>query len=131
MNTYIACSAILVIVYFLLAFNVTFTRVKTNIGIGSGSDLSGPLNKAVRAHGNAAEYIPIFLILFIYLNSVDAASWVKWVVIAVTVSRLLHPIGMLMSSDLTKPHPLRALGSIGTYIGGLALGIALAMHAAT
>ncbi|MGH8133895.1 MAG: MAPEG family protein [Steroidobacteraceae bacterium] len=131
MNTYLACSAVLVILYFLLAFNVSLTRRKTRTGIGSGPDPSGLLNRAVRAHGNAAEYIPIFVLLFVYFNSVGAAGWITWVTIAVTVCRVLHPIAIFMSPDLNKAYPLRFIGSLGTYLGGLALGVALAMHAAT
>ena len=130
-NTYLVCSAVLVVFYFLLAFNVSVTRGKTKTGIGFGSDSSGPLNKAVRAHGNAAEYVPIFVLLFLYFNSVGATGWIPWVAIAITVCRILHPIGIFMSSDLNKPHALRFIGSLGTYLGGLALGVAIAIRAAT
>ena len=54
------------LLYFALALNVSLTRQRTKTGIGTGSDLSGPLNKAVRAHGNAAEYVPVFVTLFLY-----------------------------------------------------------------
>ena len=90
MNAYLICSAILVIVYFLLALNVSMTRGRTKVGIG----------------------------------------WITWVVVAVTVCRVLHALGMLMSADFNgPPHPLRAIGALGTYIGGLALGVALLMRA--
>ncbi len=130
MNAYLVCSAILVILYFVLAFNVSLTRGRTKTGIGMGSEPSGPLVRAVRAHGNAAEFIPIFVTLFLYFLISGAGGWIVWVVIVVTVCRVLHAAGMLASRDFNKPpHPLRALGALGTYIGGIALGVALLLRA--
>ena len=129
MNIYLICSAILVIVYFLLAFNVSLTRGSTRIGIGSGDQPSGRLNKAIRAHGNAAEYIPIFVVLFLYFLTSGASGWITWVVVIVTICRVLHPVAMFMSPDLNKAYPLRFITSLGTYLGGLALGGALLMRA--
>jgi hypothetical protein len=129
MNTYLICSAILVLVYFLLAFNVSLTRGATKTGIGSGDHPSGRLNKAIRAHGNASEYIPIFVLLFLYFLSAGASGWITWVVIGVTICRILHPISMFMSPDLNKAYPPRFIASAGTYVGGLALGVALLMRA--
>jgi uncharacterized membrane protein YecN with MAPEG domain len=52
------------------------------------------------------------------------------VAIIVTVCRVLHALGMLMTQSFNRPpHPLRAVGALGTYVGGLMLGIALLMAA--
>jgi uncharacterized membrane protein YecN with MAPEG domain len=128
MNVYILCSAILVIFYFLLAFNVSMVRARTKVGIGPGDQLSGPLNRAIRAHGNASEFIPIFVLLFLYFNSVGAGGWIEWVVIAVTLCRVFHAFGMFLSPDLDKAYHLRFIGSLGTYLGGLAFGVALLLR---
>jgi uncharacterized protein len=130
MNAYLICSAILVLLYFALALNVSLTRQRTKTGIGTGTDLSGPLNKAVRAHGNAAEYVPIFVALFLYFLMSGAGGWITWVVVIVTICRVSHAMGMLMTPSFNAPpHPLRALGALGTYLGGFALGVALLMRA--
>lgn len=50
MNVYLICSGILVIVYFLLANNVSVTRVRTKVGFGTDDDPTSPLNRAIRAH---------------------------------------------------------------------------------
>jgi uncharacterized membrane protein YecN with MAPEG domain len=34
------------------------------------------LNKAIRAHGNASEYIPLFIVLFLYFSISGASIWV-------------------------------------------------------
>jgi hypothetical protein len=129
MNTYLICSAVLVLLYFLLAFNVSLTRGSLKIGIGTDSP-SGKLNKAIRAHGNSSEYIPIFVLLFLYFNAIAAGGWITWVVIAATVFRVLHPIAILLSPDLNKAYAPRFIASLGTYLCGLALGVALLTCAA-
>lgn len=127
MNAFLICSAILVLAYFLLAFNVSLARGRSKMGIGTDSP-SGRLNRAIRAHGNASEYIPIFVILFLYFLSSGASGWITSVAIGVTVCRVLHPISIFLSPDLNKAYPLRFIASLGTYLGGLALGVALLMR---
>jgi uncharacterized protein len=128
--TYLICTGLLVILYFALALNVSRVRGKTKMGIGVGDDPSGPLNKAVRAHGNAAEYIPIFVALFLYLLVSGAGGWIRWVAVIVTACRVLHAMGMLMTQSFNAPpHPLRSIGTFGTYAGGFIFGVALLMRA--
>ena len=129
MNAYLLCSAILVIVYFLLANNVSRVRVSSKVGFGAGDEPAGALNRAIRAHGNSAEYTPIFLVLFLYFLSTGASGWITWTVVAVTVCRVLHPIAIFMAPDLNGVYPPRFVAAVGTYLGGLALGVALLMRA--
>jgi uncharacterized protein len=130
MLIYLVCSGVLVLLYFALALNVSRLRGKTKTGIGTGADPSGPLNKAVRAHGNAAEFVPLFVALFLYFSVTAPSGWISWVVVLVTVARVLHAVGMLLTSTFdAPPHPLRGIGALGTYLGGLALGVALLLRA--
>ena len=127
---YLICTGVLVLLYFALALNVSRMRGKTKTGIGAGDDPSVPLNKAVRAHGNAAEYIPIFVALFLYLLLSGTGGWLEWVAVIITVSRILQAMGLLMTTTFNAPpHPLRAIGSLGTYIGGFILGTMLIVRA--
>src|SRR5262245_34988617 len=127
---YLVCSGILVILFAFLSLQVSMTRGRTQTGIGPGDDPSGPLSKAVRAQGNAAEYIPLFVALFLYFMTSVAGAWITWVVVIVTICRVRHAAGMLMTRSFNaKPHPLRAIGALGTYVGAIALGIALLMRA--
>lgn len=127
---YLVCSGVLLILYVALAANVTRLRMKTRTGVGTGDDPSGPLNKAVRAHGNAAEFVPIFVAVFLYFSLTAPGGWIAWVAVIVTVARVCHAAGMLMTSSFSgPPHPLRGIGALGTYVGGLLLGVALLMRA--
>jgi uncharacterized membrane protein YecN with MAPEG domain len=129
MFVYLVCSGVLVIFYFALGLNVSRLRGKTRTGIGAGDDPSGPLNKAVRAHGNAAENVPIFLALFLYFSLTAPSGWIPWVVVLVTVARFLHAAGMLLTPSFAgPPHPLRAIGAVITTVGGFALGAALLLR---
>ena len=131
MKIILVCTAILVLLYFALALHVSLTRGRTKTGIGTGDDPDGPMSRAVRAHGNAAEYIPLFVALFVYLIFSAADGWfVVTTVVIITVARILHALGMLMTSTFrAKPHPLRALGALGTYFGGFALGVIILLRA--
>lgn len=129
MNIILLCSAILVIVYFLLANNVSRVRRTSHLGFGMADEPSGPLNRAIRAHGNSAEYTPIFLVLFFYFLSVGAGGWITWVVVVVTFCRVLHPISILIAPDLNAIYPPRFVAAVGTYLAGLVLGVALLMRA--
>ena len=131
MKIILVCTAVLVLFYFVLSLLVSMTRGRTKTGIGTGDDPDGPMSKAVRAHANAAEYIPLFVALFIFLllTGADGVFIVATVVI-ITVSRILHALGMFMTTTFrAKPHPLRALGALGTYFGGFALGVVILLRA--
>jgi uncharacterized protein len=129
MNVYLVCSGVLVVVYFLLANHVSYMRVQTNVVIGNDDLPSGRLNRAIRAHGNASEYIPLFVALFLYFLVSGASGWISWVVVGVTICRVLHPIAIFIAPDLNQRHFLRFIAAVGTYLGGIALGVALLLRA--
>ncbi len=127
METAIVCCVLLAILYFALSLTVSLTRAKQERGFGYDQDSSAWLSKVVRAHGNASEYIPLFILLIFVAGNEGAAPWGNWAYIAATASRYLHAAGMLSSSDLNKPNPLRFIGSLGTYLSGFALCVLIAM----
>ncbi|GAB3933604.1 hypothetical protein GCM10029976_041280 [Kribbella albertanoniae] len=61
----IICMASLGILLFLLGANVTRHRALRGSGNQAPTDPADPLLIAVRAHGNAAEYIPTLLVLLL------------------------------------------------------------------
>ncbi|MEM7006121.1 MAG: MAPEG family protein [Pseudomonadota bacterium] len=120
------CSASLIILTLLLAFWTSIQRgASSTIAYGVPLDPTSAMAKAQRAHGNAAEYAALLVALFLVVGFAyqgrDLGDLVTWTIIAVTVSRLLHAIGFLICATLEKPHVLKAVGAIVTYIGGLLL----------
>jgi hypothetical protein len=125
MDVAIVCSGLLGLLLFLLSANVSRMRARGRRGVGLDDDPTSALTKAVRAQGNAAEYIPMFVVLFLFLGARQPASWIVVAIILVTACRIAHALGMLLSANLDLPHPLRYAGAAGTYIGGIVLSLAL------
>jgi len=130
MATAVICVAAMALLIFLLGFWVSIQRGRTNVITGIQDDPTSGLNKAVRAHGNATEYVPILAVLTIYLGTQDVAGWVGWAMIVAAVSRYLVVIGFLTCKTLEKPHVLKAIGALGTYVAGIAMCVAAYMTVA-
>lgn len=126
--TIILCSAALIILTLLLAFWTSIQRgASKTIAYGAPLDPTSAMAKAQRAHGNAAEYAALLVALFLVVGFAyqgrDLGALVTYTIIAVTVSRLLHALGFLLCATLEKPHALKAIGALVTYIGGLLLAV--------
>ena len=114
-SIYAALAGLLLLV---LAWRVVAVRRRERIGLGDGQNRD--LERRIRIHANAVEYVPIALIL---LGLAERALGQPWYLVAMAVvlvvSRLIHPIGMARPS----PNAARVLGILGTWsvIGILAL----------
>ncbi len=123
MKTAVLCTGLLGILLFTLGLYVSGQRGRTN-QIGTvPRDPADPLYKAIRAHGNTAEYAPMLAVLMLYVGAHSPASWILWVMIIATACRYILALGMLVSPTLDKPHPLRFAGAAGTYACGIILSI--------
>ncbi|MEO7431664.1 MAG: MAPEG family protein [Dokdonella sp.] len=121
-STVVLCVALLVIFYGALSLNVSRVRRKRR------SDSTVPeaaLTKAIRAHGNAAEYIPLFVAGLLYLQSFGPSLFVVGLAVAVVACRIMHAAGMLLVPAVTERHPLRFIGALGTYFCLFAMGGAM------
>jgi uncharacterized membrane protein YecN with MAPEG domain len=108
-----------------LGLAVSLLRGKFDILIGHPDDPKHMMHRIVRAHGNTAEYAPFLAVLFLYLGAHQPAAWVVWVIGLTTLARVLIVIGLLTSGTLARVHPVRFIGAIGTYVGGMVLIAAL------
>jgi uncharacterized membrane protein YecN with MAPEG domain len=129
MTTAIICTAILAALLFLLGFNVSRQRGATAKAGGAQmpTDPASPLLIAIRAHGNAAEYIPILIVLFL-LVAARTHTWVAVpLIVGATAARLVHAYGMVTTPSLAAEAPLRLVGATGTYLFGIALAVAAAL----
>src|SRR6266700_2047093 len=88
---YIVLNAVIMIA---LAANVIRMRYRTRTRF---SDSSNPeMLRAIRAHGNNTEYVPIALILLLLAHSLGGGlPLIHAIGLSLTVGRILHGIGFL------------------------------------
>jgi uncharacterized membrane protein YecN with MAPEG domain len=129
MTTAIICTSVLGALVFLLGANVTRHRaLRGKSGAPQGStDPSDALFIAVRAHGNATEYVPTLVVLFLLVAWQSPGWWSATLIVAATASRLVHAYGMLSSKTLAKPTLPREIAAAGTYLFGVALAVTAAV----
>jgi uncharacterized membrane protein YecN with MAPEG domain len=86
-------AAALTIIFIKLSFTVIGLRRKNKVGLGSGG--IDDLERAIRAQGNFAEYVPFGIILIACLE-LNGAPW--WLValpgITLIIGRLIHAVGI-------------------------------------
>jgi hypothetical protein len=125
MTTALVCIALLGLLVFGLGFAVSMMRGRTDTVAGSSGDPSDPLHKLIRSHGNTTEYAAMLAILIFLVGSRSPETWALWCMGIATASRYSIAVGLIVCSTLERPHPLRFIGAIGTYLAGFALCAAL------
>lgn len=112
-------AGILALIVTALAINVTRHRAKLKISLGDGGNPQ--MLRMIRLHGNAAEYIPLALVLMlVYEINGGWAAALHIVGIALVAGRLLQSWGM-WSSD--KPGFGRGVGQTATWFSIAALAV--------
>lgn len=86
-------ASLLTIVFIKLSFAVIGLRRKNKVGLGSGGH--DDLERAIRAQGNFAEYVPFGIILIACLE-LNGAPW--WLIVipgaTLIIGRLIHAVGI-------------------------------------
>jgi hypothetical protein len=128
MTTAIICTAILAAMLLALGLNVSRMRGVTGKTGGSQfpDDPASGLLKAIRAHGNAAEYVPTLIVLFLLVGARSPAAAAIPLIAGATIARLVHAYGLLSSPSLATPTTSRLIGAVGTYLFGIGLAVAAA-----
>jgi uncharacterized membrane protein YecN with MAPEG domain len=110
-------AAVLTAVFIRLSFNVIGLRRKNKVGLGSGGNED--LERAIRAQGNFAEYVPFGLILLACLELNGAVWWLVAIPgVTLIIGRLIHAIGInTPPPDFSK----RVLGMKFTFLTLMAL----------
>lgn len=86
-------AATLTLIFIKLSFAVIGLRRKNKVGLGSGGH--DDLDRAIRAHGNFAEYVPLAMILIACLELNGAPWWLVAILgITLIVGRLIHAKGI-------------------------------------
>ena len=119
----IVCIALLGILLFVLGANVSRQRAIRGAGNQAPTDPTDRLLIAIRAHGNAAEYIPTMIVLLLVCSTLSDSWLVDVLAVASLVFRTTHAVGMLSAKSLAAHGPLRDVGAFGTYFTGIALGV--------
>ena len=104
-------AAVLTVIYIRLALAIIRLRKANLVSLGSGG--RDDLEKAIRAHGNFAEYVPFGLILLACLE-LNGATWylVAILGLGLVVGRVCHAHG------INRPTPdfrMRVLGMQFTF----------------
>jgi|ERR1700690_1258483 len=104
-------AALLAFLILILGMRVVVRRWRTKTGIGDGGDRG--LARAIRAHGNAIEYVPLALVLML-VAELDRAgpALLHGCGMALCAARVLHAIGLSRRSGVT---PERFAGTVGTF----------------
>lgn len=129
MTVAVICTAVLAALVFALGANVTRHRaIRGRTGAPQAStDPADRLLIAIRAHGNASEYVPTLIVLFLLAAWQAPGWWSTTLVLVATASRLVHAYGMLASTSLARPTAPREAAAAGTYLFGLALAVTTAV----
>jgi uncharacterized membrane protein YecN with MAPEG domain len=127
--TAIICTAVLAAMLFLLGVNVSRMRGVTTKAGGSQfpGDPASRLLIAIRAHGNAAEYIPVLIVLFLLVGARSPAAVAIPLITGATAARVLHAYGLLTAPSLAVTTKARLAGAAGTYLLGVGLAVAAAL----
>ena len=123
----IICTAVLGLLLFGLGLYVSLLRRSTRRSIGCETNPTDPLYRAIRAHGNTAEYAPFFAVLFLWFAIHPGPAWVTVLIVLATFARVSLVIGLLWGPSLDKPTPARFIGALLTYATGIGLAIRLGL----
>ena len=112
-------AALLGLIFVFLSIRTVKARGKARVSLGDGGDAN--LQKAIRAHGNFIEYVPITLLLLTFLE-MRAVSAYAIIVLAsfLFVGRCLHAIGMSREKMVSQ---FRVAGMVLTFISLLVTSI--------
>ncbi len=112
-------AGLLGLLYIVLGGFVVAQRRRARVGIGTGSDSA--LERAVRVHGNFAEYVPLFVLLMLIAELSGSASWLLHVLgAAFVLARLGHAFGLGRSSGTSAG---RLLGTLVTWVAIVVLAV--------
>jgi uncharacterized membrane protein YecN with MAPEG domain len=100
-------AALLGLLFTMLTLLVARARMRSRVNFGTGEDRL--LERAVRAHGNFAEFVPLVLLSIGLAEGLGLAAWAVHALGAtLLLARIGHAIGISREPDVTA---LRSLGA--------------------
>ncbi|KRA61743.1 glutathione S-transferase [Caulobacter sp. Root655] len=114
-------------VFLLLTLSLLVVRLRQKHKVAMGDEGIPELARAIRAFGNAAEYVPVGLAAIIVLALVDAPPLAVHVVgLILFAGRLIHAVGLSNSGGASIA---RSIGMICTWVAYVFGGVALLFYA--
>jgi uncharacterized membrane protein YecN with MAPEG domain len=111
----------------LLVLSLLVVRQRRKHKVALGDEGVPELAQAIRAFGNATEYVPAALIGIVVLALVQAPPLVIHVAgFGLFVGRVTHAVGLSASGGTSFP---RAIGIVLTWVAYVFLGVALLFYA--
>jgi len=111
----------------LLVLSVRVVRLRRKHAVALGHGDTPELERAVRAFGNATEYIPSALVALAVLALAGAPAALAHVIgLLLLAGRVAHAWGLSRSSGAS---PARALGVLATWLAYIAAAVALIFYA--
>lgn len=111
----------------LLVLGVLVSRQRRRHGVPIGDGGVPQLMRAIRAFGNATEYVPTAIAGLAILGTLSAPGILVHALGGLLfIGRLLHALGLSVSSAATWP---RAVGTLATWIAYLTAGTVLLFYA--
>jgi uncharacterized protein len=108
-------ASILTMVFLQLSFAVIRLRRKNKVGLGTGGH--DELERAIRAQGNFAEYVPMALILLFLFEFNGAPLWLVGILGAsLIIGRVMHAKGIQQPPPHFRDRIIGMRFTIGTLI---------------
>jgi uncharacterized membrane protein YecN with MAPEG domain len=104
-------AAVLSLMFIFLSVRTLRLRRRLKIPVGDTGNLE--MLRAVRAHGNFAEYVPLTLLLIYFVEQAQAQSWLVYSLgLMLTLGRVSHSYGV---SQLNENFTFRVFGMACTF----------------
>ncbi len=107
-----AYAAVLALIYIVLAIRVSRMRQSLRITIGSGGNMR--LERAIRAHANFSEYVPLALLLLFAAEMQRTSIYlIHLLCLILVIGRVIHAYGISQEDEAMG---LRITGGIATFL---------------
>jgi uncharacterized protein len=115
------CAGLLALLLFGLGLAVSVERGRAGRLGGIPDDHKSLLFRLIRAHGNAAEYVPAAIAFALYFAVSGASAVATALILCLTLARYIHAAALVFGRDMSRFGVARFIGGMGTYVTGLGL----------
>jgi uncharacterized protein len=117
-------AAVLTFIYIFLSSRVIQSRIVNRIGLGTGGHRG--LERRMRIHANFAEYVPLALLLLVFMEMQDSSAWLLHLLcVALVLARIGHAIALWDEKEIA---PLRIASVMTTFIVLAVAALSLISH---